>query len=83
MLAGIITVAESMNKLERINFRISSLKDRPRLLLKTLAWLGVCIGGSCAIISPLINMATSRWQDVVLLLGVACLLISNRLKELD
>ena len=83
-LAGLIAVAESLNKLERVDFKLRpTLVENSKLLLKTLAWLGICVGGGCAVISPLINMATSRWQDMILLLGVACLIVNTRLKELD
>lgn len=80
--AGIVVLAESLNKLERTAPFRPGVCGRTRLLdgLKALAWFLMALGAGGAIISPFI--ATPLHLDqVCVLVGFAVLIVRTRIKE--
>lgn len=76
-LAGMIVVAEALNKLERLSLR------RMRLSLSRavqfLAWSAIAIGGGGAVIHPLLDVPPpQRLGDVCALAGLAIVIVHCR-----
>lgn len=82
-LAGIIVLAEALNKVERTNVRARGMAPRERLVeaLKALAWGLLAMGGAGAVITPLMKMEAPTLQDMCVLLGFAVLIVRTRIKE--
>ena len=82
-LAGVIVLAEALNKLERTGPTRAGLCKRERLLawLKAIAWGLMAIGGAGAVITPLMQMDVPSLQDMCILLGAAVLIVRTRVKE--
>lgn len=82
-LAGIIVLAEALNKLERTAPCAPGLPTRERATewLKALAWALLAIGGAGAVITPLMPLQAPSLQDVCILLGFAVLIVRTRVKE--
>lgn len=82
-LAGLVVLAEALNKLERTGPTRAGLCKRERLLawLKAIAWGLMAIGGAGAVITPLMQMDVPSLQDMCILLGSAVLIVRTRIKE--
>lgn len=82
-LAGVIVVAEALNKLERTTPCARGLTPRQRVLawLKAVAWVLMTLGGAGAIVTPLLSLETPTLQDVAVIVGFAVLIVRSRLKE--
>ena len=82
-LAGLIVVAEALNKLERTDPLAPGLTLRERLVdaLKALAWALLAIGGGGAVITPLLRLEAPTLQDASVLLGFAVFIVRTRIKE--
>lgn len=82
-LAGLVVLAEALNKLERVSPLAPGLGVRARVVdvLKTLAWLLLALGAGGALITPLLGLAPATLQDVAVLAGFAVLIVRTRVKE--
>jgi hypothetical protein len=87
-LAGLIVLAEALNKLERARPFRSGLSPRLRLveLLKTLGWMALATGSGAAVLLPLLGPGTYlQWlrplTDTSVLIGFALLIIRTRVRE--
>ena len=82
-LAGLVVLAEALNKLERTGPTRAGLCKRERLLawLKAIAWGLMAIGGAGAVVTPLMQMDVPSLQDICILLGSAVLIVRTRIKE--
>lgn len=82
-LAGLVVLAEALNKLERVDPLAAGLTPRTRLVdsLKALAWLLLAIGAGGALITPLLALEPPTLQDVAVLAGFAVLIVRTRIKE--
>lgn len=82
-LAGLVVLAEALNKLERTDVRQrgASIGARVVTALKVLAWLLLAIGAAGAIITPLLPLANPSLRDVAVLGGFALLIIRTRVKD--
>lgn len=82
-LAGVITLAEALNKLERTCPLARGLSRRERVTetLKAIAWGLLAVGGAGAVITPLVPLERPTLQDVCILIGFAVLIIRTRVKE--
>jgi len=94
--AGVVVLAESLNKLERTDPLRSGISGRTRLVdaLKALAWLLLALGAGGAVAGPLlltagftsVHLPLLRLQppgldQVCVLVGFAVLIVRTRLKE--
>lgn len=81
--AGLVILAEALNKLERCNPLARGLSPRARLVdaLKALAWGLLALAGGVAIVTPLLPLETPTLQDTALAAGFATLIIRTRFKE--
>lgn len=82
-LAGLVVLAEALNKLERTDPFAPGLTPRERLVdgLKAVAWGLLAMGGGGAVITPLMHLEAPTLQDMCVLLGFAVLIIRTRFKE--
>lgn len=82
-LAGLVVLAEALNKLERVDPLAAGLTPRTRLVdsLKAVAWLLLALGAGGALITPLLGLAPATLQDVAVLAGFAVLIVRTRVKE--
>lgn len=82
-LAGVIVLAEALNKLERTSPTQPGICKRERLLawLKATAWGLMAIGGAGAVVTPLMQMDVPSLQDMCILLGAAVLIVRTRIEE--
>ena len=95
-MAGVIVLAEALNKLERTAPFMPGLALRARFVdgLKALAWALLAIGAAGAIAMPLLpglGFRASPWMwmanhpptldETAVLLGFAVLIIRTRIKE--
>lgn len=95
-LAGLIILAESLNKLERTHPLSPGLSRRQRLvdLLKVVAWTLLALGGGAAVAAPLLlvlgvhsgqllllRLEHPLLAETAVLLGFAVLIIRTRVKE--
>lgn len=82
-LAGLIVLAEALNKLERTAPCRRGLGWRVRTTewLKALAWALLAIGGAGAAITPLMPLERPTLQDVCVVVGFAVLIVRTRIKE--
>lgn len=97
MLAGLIVLAEALNKLERCDPLGPGLTLRQRVVdgLKALAWLLLALGAGGALAapvllamglhstsaSPLLRLERPTLAEVCVLLGFAVLIVRTRVKE--
>jgi len=82
-LAGVIVLAEALNKLERTAPCARGLTPHQRLVdgLKALAWALLALGGAGAVITPMLHLEAPTLQDCCVMLGFATLIIRTRVKE--
>lgn len=95
-IAGLIVLAEALNKMERCDPLKRGLTPRQRVVdgLKALAWLLLALGAAGALAAPVllslgINTLPTHWlrleqptlDQVLVLLGFAVLIVRTRLKE--
>lgn len=97
ILAGLVVLAEALNKLERTDPLASGLSLRARLCeaMKGLAWISLALGAGGALvspvllglgwqpghISPLLRLERPTLAEVAVLLGFAVLIVRTRVKE--
>lgn len=81
--AGLVILAEALNKLERCNPLARGLSPRERLVdaLKALAWGLLALAGGGAIVTPLLPLEAPTLQDTALAAGFATLIIRTRFEE--
>ena len=82
-IAGLIILAEALNKLERTQPFARGLDVTARLSawLKLFAWMLLAIGGAGALITPLMQLEPATLQDAAVIVGFAMLVIRSRFKE--
>lgn len=82
-LAGLVVLAEALNKLERTAPRRSGLAVRQRWTewLKAMAWALLALGGGGAVITPLLHLEGPTLQDACVMLGFSVLIVRTRIKE--
>jgi hypothetical protein len=95
-LAGVVVLAEALNKLERTAPFAKGLCAHTRLvdLLKSLAWMLLALGGAGAVASPvllamgvqsgdmpLLRLERATLSETCVLLGFAVLIVRTRVKE--
>jgi hypothetical protein len=82
-LAGLVVLAEALNKLERTAPLAPGLSARERFVdwLKAIAWALLALGGAGAVITPLMRMEAPSFQDMCVLLGFAVLIVRTRFKD--
>ena len=82
-LAGLVVLAEALNKLQRSAPCARGLSRQVRITvwLKVVAWLLLAVGGAGALITPLMHLQPPTLQDACVMLGFAVLIIRTRVKE--
>lgn len=82
-IAGVVILAEALNKLERCNPMAPGLTCNARVVdaLKALAWALLALAGGGAIVTPMLPLEAPTLQDTALAAGFAVLIIRTRLKE--
>ena len=82
-LAGIVVLAEALNKLERTAPCRPGLCWRLRVTewLKAIAWALLALGGAGAAATPLLHLEPPTLLDACLVVGFAILIIRTRIKE--
>lgn len=82
-LAGLIVLAEALNKLERTAPFACGLRPRTRAVvaLKAIAWFLLALGGAGAVVTPLLHLEPPTLQDACVIGGFAVLIVRTRLKE--
>lgn len=96
VVAGLIVLAEALNKMERCDPLKRGLAPRQRVVdgLKALAWLLLALGAAGALAAPVllslgITTLPTHWlrleqptlDQVLVLLGFAVLIVRTRVKE--
>jgi hypothetical protein len=96
LLAGLVVLAESLNKLERTNPCARDLTPHQRLVdsLKAIAWALLALGAAGAVAAPLLlslgvysghhpllRLEQPTVAEVSVLLGFAVLIVRTRVKE--
>lgn len=96
-LAGLVVLAEALNKLERIDLLATGLTWRERFVdcLKAVAWLLLGLGAGGALAAPLLllmgapggspsmllRLETPTLDQTLVMLGFAVLIVRTRVKE--
>lgn len=95
-LAGLVVLAEALNKLERTSPFAPGIDAHKRLVdsLKALAWVLLAIGAADAVVMPMFGDTWERAHfpaifqheppslaDAAVLLGFAVLIVRTRVKE--
>ena len=82
-LAGLIVLAEALNKLERADSSITGPWRKVALRwLKILAWTLLAMGGAGALATPFLHGSHyPELQEVSMMVGFAVLVLRTRLKE--
>jgi len=86
-LAGLIVLAEALNKLESTDvlpaLTTTGLTIRTRLatILKAAAWGLLALGSAWAVITPLLRLETPTLKDACVMAGFAVLIVRTRVKE--
>ena len=81
--AGLVVLAEALNKLERTQWvwRGCTWWARTALVLKVVAWIALSIGAAGAVAGPAVAAPRPQLDDVLVLLGFATLCIRTRVKD--
>ena len=91
--AGLIVLAEALNKLERTTPFAQGMTNHDRLVdgLKAIAWTLLALGSAAAVFLPALGVNTRASEmvlhqspsmaEVVVLVGFAVLIIRTRVKE--
>ncbi|MHB8947564.1 MAG: hypothetical protein ACYC4S_00685 [Rhodoferax sp.] len=95
-IAGLVILAEALNKLERTHPLSPGLTHRQRLvdLLKVVAWTLLALGGGAAVAAPLLlvlgvqsgqllllRLENPMLAETAVLLGFGVLIVRTRVKE--
>lgn len=82
-VAGFITLAEALNKLERCHPLQRGLGWRRAVTewLKAVAWSLLAIGAAGAVAAPFLHLEKPTLQDACVLAGFAVLIVRTRVKE--
>jgi len=87
-IAGLIVLAEALNKLERCNIFCAGLTLRMCVVewLKTIGWALLALGAGVAVLSPLLLSGPYLvWlrpiTDTAALIGFAALVVRTRVRE--
>lgn len=96
-IAGLVVLAEALNKLERTDILSPEMSPHHRLVdgLKALAWALLALGGGGAVFAPVLlsivgpagsasvlsNMAAPSFAETCVLVGFAVLIVRTRVKE--
>lgn len=82
-LAGLVVLAEALNKLERTAPCRTSLRIRKRITewLKAIAWALLAMGSAGAVITPVLHLEKPTLQDACVMLGFVVLIVRTRIKE--
>ena len=82
-LAGVIVLAEALNKLERTCPLATPAFSRAWVVewLKAIAWALLAVGGAGAMVTPLLPIEKPTLQDATTMLGFAVLIVRTRIKE--
>ena len=83
VLAGLVVLAEALNKLERTAPCKPGLAPRARLVawLKAIAWALLALGGAGALVAPWLRPTPPTLADVCVIAGFTFLIIRTRFKE--
>lgn len=83
LLAGLVILAEALNKLERTSPLRASLAPRQRVTewLKAVAWALLALGGGGAVAAPFLHLGAPTLQDTCIAAGFAVLIFRTRVKE--
>jgi len=83
LLAGLVMVAEALNKLERTDPLLAGLTGRQRVTewLKAIAWFLLGLGGGGALVTPILHLEPPTFQDTCIAVGFAVLIVRTRVKE--
>ena len=82
-VAGFITLAEALNKLERCHPLQRGLGWRRAVTewLKSAAWSLLAVGAAGAVATPFLQLERPALQDACVLAGFAVLIVRTRVKE--
>lgn len=96
-IAGLVVLAEALNKLERVRPFAAGMRARDRVVdgLKALAWLLLALGAGGALAAPallwmgvpehstslLMRLERPMLDQTLVLLGFAVLIVRTRVKE--
>ena len=85
-MAGLIVLAEALNKLERVDLLDGPATVRERWAdgLKALAWGLLALGAGGAVVAPLlpsVGLARPTLGEAMVMLGFAVLIVRTRVKE--
>ena len=84
-VAGLIVLAEALNKLERCAPFARGICGRARFAaaLKCIAWILLAMGGAGAMVTPLMQLDAPTLQDCAVIVGFAVLIVRSRFKEFE
>ncbi len=82
-VAGFVTLAEALNKLERCHPLQRGLGWRLAVTewLKAAAWALLAVGSAGAVATPFLHLERPALQDACVLAGFAVLIVRTRVKE--
>lgn len=83
--AAFIVLAESLNKLQRIDPLRRGLTrvQRGGAVLNALGWMLFAVSSGGALVSPMTGLYSARLQDAALMLGSAVFIVHRRFKEIE
>ena len=81
-VAGLIVLAVGLAQLEHIAPCAKGLswKGRLKLIAQAGYWAALCIGSAGALVTPLLPLERPTLQDACVLVGLAGIILSRRLK---
>jgi hypothetical protein len=81
-VSGLIVLAVGLAQLEHITPCAKGLSGRARikLIVEACFWAALCIGAAGAIVTPLMPLERPTLQDACVLVGLAGIILSRRLK---
>ena len=84
-VAGMIVLAEALNKLERYAPFARGIGGKARFaaLLKCLGWMLLATGGAGAMVTPLLQLEPPTLQDCAVIVGFSVLIVRSRFKEFE